>query len=617
MSAFAVVYDRSHAPVDAGVLERVMARLNHRGPDGSDVWTEGNAALGHWHFWTTPEEVGERQPLALAGQPFRIVFDGRLDNRAELLSALDIDRTAGVLLSDAAIVLKAYDCWGENCFERFIGEFAVAILDEARRELLLARDALGDRTLFYAFHGTRLVAASEAWAVAGADGEAGELNQNVIADFFALRARENGETFFRNVVELPPARVMIVGPAGVSLRQYWKPNLSQRLRGKSDREYAEGFLPLLEEAVRCRLRTQFPPAALMSGGLDSTSVACLAARMIAPAPLTTLSYVFDELPDCDERRYIETVRAMYGVRSIYIPCDDLWPYRDLQAWPFNPNWPEGNLYRPVMEQTFQRAAQEGLRVLLTGMFGDEIYDGEEDWLADMLADGRLGEAARDLGLHLRYTGLGRTLKSAYLRRTAARAVEALPGGRRLLARRRAGGRAAPAWLTPFAASLLTTDAPDPDLARKSNLLGLSTAMVSTLGIWFTSRHGIELRHPYRDRRLVEYALSLPAHQLYNNGQYKHILRVAMRGILPEPIRLRHWPTTLLSLLARGVEREREFLRGTFEDPSAAWRAYVRPEWLLERWQIRVTRENDGPEAVVPWLCVSFDSWISRHRSRRE
>jgi asparagine synthase (glutamine-hydrolysing) len=594
-----------------------MERLKHRGPDGSDVWLAGNTALGHWHFWTTPEEVGERQPLEVQGLPFKLVFDGRLDNRPELLNELNLHPKQGEQFSDATLVIRAYDRWGKDCFEHFIGEYALAILDEWRGELVCARDALGDRSLFYALKGTRFVVASEPWAVAGADDSAAELNENAVAHFFAMKANEDGETLFKNVYELPPAHGMVLSASGMHSWRYWQPDSSARLPGRSDQEYAEGFLTLLEESVRCRLRSASPAAVLMSGGLDSTSVACLAARMIVPTPLTTLSYVFDELPDCDERRYIETIKTRWGIHSIQVPCDDFWPYKNLVDWHRNPNQPEGNPYRLVIERIYQHAGQAGLHVLLTGMYGDHLYDGDEDWLADLITEGRLRDAAREVNLHLRYAGLRRTWRSSYLRRAALRLIQTGTLGKQLLGpmlsrRRNRQGRTAPAWLTSFSASCLSENKSqlDPAFELRSNLLGILTAKACAQETYNTSRYGLELRHPYRDRRLVEYVLALPAHQLYYHGQYKHVLRTAMQGILPDAIRMRSRPTTLLSLLSRGMEREKEVLQRHVQDPNATWRKYVRADWLADHWNIPVTQENDGWEAVVPWLCVSFASWVS-------
>ncbi len=613
MSGIAVVFEHSNAPVDPGVLERVMRRLEHRGPDGHDVCLTEHAALGHWHLWTTPEDVGEIQPLECSDLPFKIVMDGRLDNRPELIDALHLDCTEASHLSDAALVLYAYDRWAEHSFEHFIGVFALAILDQQRGCLVLARDPLGDRSLFYSIKGTCCIAASEPWAVAGANGKSAQLNEKGIAQFFALQAIDPEQTLFKNIYELPPAHGMVIDSSGIRKWRYWKPDLSIELRGKSDQEYAEGFLDLLKQSVRSRLRSALPLGVMMSGGLDSASVASLAARMLAPKSLTTISYVFDELPDADERGYMETVENRWKTHPIQVPCDDLWPYKNLSAWPRNPNRPNGDLYRMVIERTYRRAAQEGLRVLLTGMFGDELYDGEEYWLADLAADGRLREAVSNLMLHLKYAGAWKTLTSDYMRGMLKSRLQGISIGKQLLSlRSKRSKRNFPAWLTPFSVSKLEAeeDQLDPAIRSKLGLLGSETAEDCITQSYYASRYGLELRHPYRDLRLVEYILTLPAYQLYYEGHYKHVLRTAMQGILPEAIRGRMVPTTLLTLLAYGLEQERDSLQSYVQDPHAAWRKYVRADWLMDRWYEPVTRENDGPDKLVPWLCISFSSWYS-------
>lgn len=575
-----------------------MPRLAHRGPDGRDEYLAGPLAMGHWHFWITPEEVNERQPLAVDGLPFRVVFDGRLDDRPGLLAQLGLATADDSRLSDAALVLYAYARWGTDCLQRFLGEFAFILFDEGRGELFCARDPLGDRTLFYALTDARLVAASEAWAVAGAMDRV-ELNETAAAHFFALRAVEGGQTFFNGIHELPPAHGLLVQDGGLRKWRYWTPEPS-RIRGRSDEELAEEFRSLLEQAVRSRLRASTPVGILMSGGLDSGSLASLASRMLAPEALVTISYVFDELKECDEREYIQTIIDRYGVRSIQIPCDDAWPWRDWESWPRPPNQPEVNPYRLLKERAYRRAHEEGLRVLMPGAFGDNLYCGEEDWLADLFRDGRLREAARELQRHIRYAGWGATLRSNYLRRA----------GRRLLGLRRPR-RSAPAWLTPHSTAFLGDARAwfEPDFEVRDNLLGDHVAQDAAYETFSASRHGVELRHPYRDRRLVEFVLALPAYQLYNRGYYKYILRRAMRDHLPQPILARLQSSPLFSLISRGREREGHLLQAYMTGPSAAWRKYVRLDWLIERSRVELTQETDGPEAIIPWLCVSFSAWF--------
>ncbi len=618
MSAFAVIYERSRTPVDPGVLERVMARLSHRGPDGRDVMiagaiahgqaahgqaVRGQLALGHWHFWTTPEEVGENQPLRLEGLPFTVVLDGRLDNRSEIYEQLSIDR--GRSLSDAALVLHAYARWSEKCVDHFTGEYAFVIFDEHSRKLFCARDALGERTLFYSWQGNRLVIASEPWAVAAGRDAAPDRNEDILPLYFALRSVEDGQTFFKDICELLPAHALVVTESGARIWRYWQPELVSKHRGRTDEEYAAEFRALLEESVRCRMRSTAPAGVIMSGGLDSGSVVCLAARMIAPQPLTTLSYVFDELADCDERVYIAAVKERWGIQSIQIPADHLWPFKNLHTWPASPNGPHANPYRLILDQVYQRAQQEGIRVWLTGGTGDQLYNAGVNFLTDLLREGRLLDASREVMARLRDHGLRGTLDAGFLQRTGRHMLDAIPGGGRVHRR-----RAAPGWLTLLAGQALCEKEKMPFslMHEHTGLLGAGVAASYLKESVFASGHNVEMRHPYRDRRLIEYVLKLPAYQLYQHGLYKHILRTAMRGLLPEIIRARRRPTSARPLFLRGVEREKAALQASMQNHEAAWRAYVRPNWLIDHWDEMLTSGKFMRAHVILWQCISYDIW---------
>lgn len=599
MSAFAVIFERSNTPVKAGVLERVMNRLQHRGPDGSDLLLLDRIQMGHWHFWTTPEDVGERQPLALTGLPFTIVFDGRIDNRSDLISALALS-VDGRELSDAALVIHAYGRWQERCVEHFVGEFAFVLFDSSRNELICARDPLGDRTLYYAFDASSMIIASEPWAVAGAFDEPPSVNENVIALHFSMKVPEDGCSFFKGIRELLPAQALKVDCSNERYWFYWQADLSARIRYRSDSDYAEHFRSLLEESVRCRLRSNTSVGVMMSGGLDSTSVACLAARMLAPLQLTTISYVFDELTVCDERQYIETVIQQWGIRSLQIPCDDAWPFKDLDLFPANQNHPAWNPFRTINERVYQCANREGLRVLLTGLFGDYLYAGAKYWFADLLMDGRIRDALSHLEIRVRSSGWRSVWDEGLLQKAARKLINTFPGGARL---RR--NDAAPSWLTPFAGGQVQEGKSELSRPHRHNvsMLSLGNAQGSSSEVFYTSRHSMELRHPYRDRRLIEFVLALPAYQLFHDSTMKYILRNAMQGILPEAIRARKQPTFLTPLFFRGIEMEKIFLQNFVGDSNGAWCKFVGQDWLS-----KLKSDEKGHAAFVRWLCVAFELW---------
>lgn len=603
MSGCVLVFHRDHAPIDPSVSERMLAVLGHHGPDGCDLSYSPSVTLGHQHFWTTPEEIGEKQPLTEPTGRFHLVFDGRLDNRQELLTLLDCNRER---MSDAALLLLAYERWTEACFARLLGPFAVALFDAAQRRVVCARDPLGDRTLFYFMNSRILIVASEEQAILTHPAVARRVNESRLAAYFALQVPSDGSTFFADVSELPPAHVMVVGEEGVRTWRYWTANLATNMRYRTDAEYAEHFQTLLADSVACRLRTLSPPVVMMSGGLDSTSVAALAARQGQTDPsstrLRTISYVFDELQSCDERWFMEAMSSRYNIEAIQIPGDDAWPLRNVTTWPLNPNTPEGNLYRRLKERIYRVARDGGTRTVLTGVFGDELYAGAEYWLCDFLREHRFTQAWHESRLHIREQGLWDFLKSSALRR--------LPGARWLRELRPTPN---PRWLTDYARAKLPATDPWSDLVRVSHrpeqydsVLGPYAAQDASEEIFHASQFAIELRHPYRDRRLVEFMLAVPAYQLYSQGLYKHILRNAMKNILPERIRTRRRPTSLMPLFLRGIaEREATTVKYLLQRSDSIWQQYVRADWLDQAVPGQLRSEA---EELIVWLCVCAELW---------
>ncbi|MEO6325464.1 MAG: asparagine synthase-related protein [Thermoanaerobaculia bacterium] len=593
----------------------MLATLDHRGPDGRRLLVSTSRVLGHQHFWTTPEELGERQPLSDAGLGIDLAFDGRLDNREELLAALDESNRS---ISDAALVLRAYSRWSDACFERFLGSFAVVVHDTLRNRIVAARDPLGTRSLFYRITSDLVLVASEEVALLAHPAVSSTLDEEVLAEFFAVDVPMGGATFFREVRELLPAEVMVVSRDTHVTRRFWTPDPSRRLDRGSDGEYAEEFRRLLKESVRCRLRTVGPPGVMMSGGMDSPSIAALAATHFAAREtgrLMTFSWVFDELVECDERRWIVPLVDRFGLDSTFVRGDDAWPLRDLQRWPVDKCRPWSNAYRLLKARLYEAAGKRGCRTLLNGAFSDCFYAGYEDWMTDLVCDGRLGTAAFE-ALRTARRGLRGLAGNAGIRRL----------GRRMLLRTRPDierdARQIP-WLTPYARSLLResrgTIRSLAEMARRPDqyecLLG--SALESETAERLPSGAGpIDVRDPFLDRRLVEFVLAVPAHQLYSRGRTKHVLREAMTGLLPAEILERTESTPLTPLFNRGLlEREVETMRGLLSKKDALWKRFVSADWLSDAYPRRMREMLDGPGTLVPWQCASAQLWSDEMEQR--
>ena len=612
MSGIVAIWRRDGAPLSHDEVVGPSVALAHRGRNGSDAAVLRDRALAHHHFWTTPEEIGERQPVSLDNGRLLIALDGRLDNRTELVPQL-APREASV--SDASLLIRAYERWGESCFARLLGPFAACVFDQRTGHVVLARDPLGDRTLFYYLSDRALVIASEESAVLAHPEVPRRLDETTLALFYAVEAPAAGATFFSDVRELLPGHTLTVGQERSELRAFWSPPDGPALRLGSDREYADAFRGLLRDAVRCRMRSIRPAGVLMSGGLDSTSVACLAAEEMARAsqcePLRVFSWVFDELAVCDERFFMDAVVERYGLEAHRIVGDTLWPLRDAPAWPHDPGRPHLGIYRLLLENLCREIKATGTDVLLTGNFGDHLYSGAERWLLELLREGRPMAGVGSLLLCLTRRGVRGLRSDPGLRRLASRLLQPFRG------QRRPGGMPANAksWLTAEALDRISgAESCDQDglgeVGRRFRLIATPWAAQSApLGTAQANRLGIEVRNPYRDRRLVEFMASVPRHQVYRGGLYKHVLRAAMRGVLPDRVRLRKKATSYVPLYNRGVfERERDTARALLDAPDAWWPRFVRREWLEGALREPLRPRNDGAAALVPWFCVVVELW---------
>jgi asparagine synthase (glutamine-hydrolysing) len=531
-------------------------------------------------------------------------FCGRIDNRTELLSALELVGSSEPL-SDGALFLRSYLHWREGVFGRLLGPYSAIVVDERRKSVLCARDPLGDRGLFFHLGPAIFAAASEESALLSLPGVSARLDENSVGRFFAPDEPLPGSTFFAEVSDLQPGEVMEVGVDDVRRWRSAEIVPATVPRYHRDREYVDQFRELLGRAVEARLRAVGPPGVMMSGGLDSTALAAVAAPMIRTrgGRLRSFSYTFSDLPSCDESAFIAHVTGRFDLQASAVVGDRLWPLCNLATLPRSPNNPLQGPYRGLRDAVFSDAATAGTRVLISGEFGDELYCGAVSWLADLLRRGRLPEAIFHCVADRWWRMTGRRPRLYSLLSSLRCAL----GGK---------GRWQPStaqpWLTARGLQALESTEPAlPDWGRPAQIwtvLHRSGALSNVSAPYHASSHGIEVRRPYRDRRLIEFILAVPAHLLYRPGQTKWILREALRGELPDEVRLRRHPTSLQALFCRGLMKEaREDASRMLFAADALWRPYVRQEWLEESFPRRLGGP-DGPTLSAIWRSLCVELW---------
>ena len=537
-------------------IKAIAAPLERRGPDRTHYWHDGPIALGHTLLATTPEALVEVLPLTESDSGCTITADARLDNREELITALDLGgetRTIG----DGELILRAYLKWGEDCPTHLLGDFAFAIWDPRAARLFCARDHMGMRQLIYHHAPGELFAfATEADALVAHAGVPKRINEGRIADFLDnLEGIDFTSTFFEEVFRLPPAHTLTVAATGLSLRRYWQLTPGPELKLGSDQAYADAFLKVFTEAVRCRLRSAGPVGSMLSGGLDSGSIAAIAAQLLGTngnGPLRTFSAIGPDPTTCPESSAIRTVLGLEGIKATTIDhsalcpwLQDLWHLEGETGEPFEQ-------HMTLIRAVYLSARQSGVRVVLDGGAGDVVLTsgnrvaahlrqrrirsawneacGEQAFwkirkyrfrsflggLWVVFVPNKIRRARRRLGWQIADIthGFSRRINSNFARRVDLRARR-----------------------TVFRAHVTLQDLPDID--RRTEAISHPHLVAARERYDRTAAAvGIEPRDPFMDIRLIDFCLSLPDDQMQRGGWPKHILRRATEGWLPDSIRWR-------------------------------------------------------------------------------
>lgn len=537
MSGIVGISHRDGAPVDPRLLQGLTRFLTYRGPDGLDTWTDANVGLGCAMLRTTHESATAHQPAHLDGR-FYIVADARLDARAELLAELEsAGHKVPRLTPEPELLLHAYDAWGPQCLDHLIGDFSFAIWDRLQKVLFCARDHLGVKPFYFAELGDLFLFSNTLDCVRFHPAVREELNETAVADFllFGLNC-DNAATTFRDVRRLPPAHSLIVSADGLRVRRYWTAPTDGRIRHHNAGDTIEHFQFLLKNAIADRLRTDHA-GILLSGGLDSASIAALAREISGAATngngLRAYTVVYDSLISDHEGGFARKTAEFLEIPSRRLPMDHLKPF---EGWDTaQMRWPEpvdDPFFAGIFDQ-FQMIAADS-RVVLSGEGSDNLMNFEMwPYTKDLFhrREWRTFFSEVPMYLWLRpspWPGIRRRVKGIFgLDPTAPEFPRwiAPEFASRLDLRsrwRRLGedGLSAGHPVRPGAHASLA-------LPQWSNLFEHENAGVT--------RHPVEVRHPFLDLRIVNFLLALPPFPWFYE---KMLLREAMAGRLPEKVRLR-------------------------------------------------------------------------------
>lgn len=483
------------------------------------------------------------------------VFEGRLDNGRELAAAIDSSDPSLEALTAADLMLMAFDKWGKDFANHMIGDFACAVWDGQNRRLLLARDVVGMRPLYFWNGPAGVCFATEPRGLLVHPDLPKATDEIWLARFIALLPDETTRTHYQNIERVLPGHVISFDASGVDSHRYWRPETLKPIRFETDAEYCDALRRIFEEAVRCRIDPSAATGTLLSGGLDSSSVTASTARLLAERgrALTSFTAVpthkFELAPETgrfgDETELASLTAALYpNIEHVLVPNVSGEVFTTMDSVHLTADTPLLNPYNELWINGIGRAARErGITVLLGGQMGNATISYNASTLERTLFQqrqwtrlfraARLRRRAGASWINLAYRVFGASLSSGLKRRLQTMRGHYTFGLTDFSAIRMDFARQ-----TGVAEEALMVGGNLDNIQAKGYDVRLGMIRRVELGLnWrgFKRRHGVDLLDPTADRRVIEFCLAIPHEQFFVDGVEKSLLKTAFRGILPEPV----------------------------------------------------------------------------------
>ncbi len=609
---------RSKEPIPERLLDPMLEVIRHRGPDDDGKYVDGELALGMRRL-SIIDLTGGKQPIFNEDRSVVIVFNGEIYNYVELAEQL---RGRGHHLetaSDTEVIVHLYEEFGDDCVQQLRGMFAFAIWDVKRRRLLVVRDRLGVKPLYYSAVGERLVFGSEIKAILQHPEVRPSLDPEALSNFLSLKYVPSPQTMFRGIAALPPGHLLTCDADGVSVRQYWDLSFAGNEHNhRGEESAAEELEALLRESVRLELRSDVPFGAFLSGGVDSSTIVALMSQFLNE-PVKTFSVgftgegeAFSELP------YARMVAQRYETdhHEIFVGPQDFIDLASKVVW---------HLDQPIADEAdlpnymVSELASRHVKMVLTGEGGDELFAGYARYAGEQFSTLFRGIPGpiRSLALatSARVPGLGRQKIALYaLSQTdeAVRLTNWFPLFNRdmksaLLSNELKMALDGSSTDQVFARQLARTDATDP----LSRMLYVDTKLwlpddLLARGDKTSMAASLEARVPLLDHKLVEFAASLPSHMKLHGLARKYLLKKVSRKLLPAPIidrKKKGFPVPT-SLWFR--KEARSFLRDQLSPDRVRQRGLFNPDYVEQLIEKHESGFVNGGNLL--WGLLSVELW---------
>jgi asparagine synthase (glutamine-hydrolysing) len=610
-------------PVDRGLVERMTSAQSHRGPDDAGYFVENNVGLGHRRL-SIIDLSGGKQPMFNEDGSVVVVFNGEIYNFADLTGDLVAKGHRFATRSDTETIVHAYEEYGDKCMQDFRGMFAFALWDRRRKRLLLVRDRLGIKPIYYYAGKDFFVFASEIKALLQHPNVPREVDREALDMYLALRYVPGPGTMFKNIFKLQPGHWMTVEDGVIKSGPYWDVHYpsddSSRYPVMSEREAVEEFSRLLEESVRLRLISEVPLGVFLSGGLDSSTMLAVMSKITGGERVKTFSVGYEASGEA--QREIDAANEFSFARQAASHFRaDHHEFR-MTAHDFRNAIPlmVSHLDEPMADPTciplyfISKLARNYVTVILSGEGADETMGGYTLY-RKLLKLEQLRRATGPLAMSVlaRLPIGGRA--GAYLRRAGTTleghyrgVVKGLTWDTRLaltgMDRLKAANRRLDDVFATYFKNVATASS-------------LSRMLYADAKVWLpedlllkadkmTMAAALELRVPFLDHRLVEYLASLPDHLKVRGNQGKWILRRAMGTVLPPSILHRTKKGFPVPVEAWFRSELRDFVRDTLLARSSACREFFNSQAIEEIVSLQEKNQISGHQEV--WSMLVFESW---------
>jgi asparagine synthase (glutamine-hydrolysing) len=596
------------------VLEReirdMCAAIVHRGPDDDGFYCTPEAGLGMRRLSIIDLHSGH-QPVGNEDGSVWVVFNGEIYNFKELRSWLQRRGHVFTTRTDTEVIVHLYEEYGQRCVEYLRGMFAFALWDTRRKQLLLARDRIGIKPLYFAEAGGRIVFASELKSILQLPEVERKLNWSAVAHLFSFLTTPPAASILDGIHKLEPGHLLRAGPGRRPVvERYWTLEFTPDY-GRDESYFVDGVRELLDESVRLHMVSDVPVGAFLSGGLDSSAVVATAARL-TPDPLQTFSIGFAE-PDYNELGHAGLVAAKFGAdhHELTLGPDALDQLDDL-AWHLDEPFGDSSA---IPTYLVSKLASQSVKVVLSGDGGDELFGGYEKYVVEQRerttrflpapARGLLGRIGRAMPEGMR----GRNFLHHHSLPAAQRYLDACTLFRHDEMQR---------MFQPEFSELLRPHQPWRSKAAYlesggnwlSSLQGLDVNNYLPLDILtkvdrMSMAHSIETRVPLLDHKLVEFAATIPGEMNLRGGTTKYVLKRAMRGILPDRIidRPKQGFAIPLGYWFRG--KLGSYVRDLLLSDSARGRGFFERPYI----ESLVARHERGQNLDLQlWTLISFELW---------